>query len=69
MWDFLFLNWCIVGERANVDAGNEKLRCVSLCSYIISYRANTSLGAKEEAILSLSGRPGGGAGYVKGVGR
>lgn len=63
------MKWCIVRERANVDAGNEKLRCVPLCSYIISYRANTSLGAKEEAILSLSGRPDGGADHVKGVGR
>lgn len=47
----------------------EKLRLVSLCLYMDFYRANGSLGARGEAILSLSGRLGGGVDHVKGVGR
>ena len=66
---FLFLNRCPITERAYGDAGEEKLRWVSLCLYIISCRANTSLGARGEATSSLSGRPDGGVDHVKGVER
>ena len=55
--------------RAHGDAGDEKLRWVSLCLYINSYRGNMSLGARGEAISSLSGRLDGGVDHIKGVGR
>ena len=58
-----------VRGRANGDIKNEMLYWVSLCLYIVSYRANTSLGARGEAIPSLSGRLDGGVNHVKGVGR
>ena len=59
----------LLRRRGYGVTGNEKLRWVSLCLYLTSYRANTSLGARGEATLSLSGRPDGGVDHVKGVGR